>query len=158
MAFVVEDGTGLSTSNSYVTVTQSDTYFSERGNDDWAGSDDVKQGALMYASMLVDTMYRWNGTILEEDQAMAWPRTDFYDNEGRLVTGIPQKIKNAVCELALEHILNGLNDPSREGIKSESFGNSSTTYVSSSKSFSFVKKMLVGMGSSRSSIYETFRA
>ena len=44
MAFVVEDGTGLSNSNSFVAVAFADSYFADRNQTAWAGTDEAKKG------------------------------------------------------------------------------------------------------------------
>ena len=49
MAFVVEDGTGISNSNSYAPVAFADSYFADRNQAEWVGTDEVKKAALIRA-------------------------------------------------------------------------------------------------------------
>lgn len=109
MAFVVEDGTGLATANSYLSVADADSYHDDRGNAVWAAyptSD--KQAALVRATDYIDTRYGpiFKGTqeFAETPQALEFPRSNIYDRYGRLVEGIPTKLEKAVAELALKTI------------------------------------------------------
>lgn len=97
MSFVPEDGTGLETANSYVTLAEANAYHADRNNTAWTGTDSVKQGALVRATDYIDQVYagRWIGDPLNDVQALAWPRDE---------AGIPEKLKQAVCILALETI------------------------------------------------------
>ena len=133
----------------YADNTYANTYHSTRGNVLWASQNEQqKYGALLYASEYLDSHFVWFSTILDEAQHLNWPRNTYYDSQGREVSGIPDAIKRATCELALEHINSGLNDTYREGIKSESFGDASTTYTTSSRSFSKIKIALKEYGNS----------
>lgn len=108
--FTVEDGSVVASSNSYVTLDNADTYFANYGNPTaWSGATDAaKQTALRIATQFVELNYvgRWKGYKSKSDQALSWPRTYVYDNDDYLVdsTSIPQKIQDAVCVMALEHI------------------------------------------------------
>ena len=74
MALVVEDGTGLSTAESYISVADADTYHSDRGNALWTGTDAVKEEALRQATEYLDATYDWKGSISLTTQALNWPR------------------------------------------------------------------------------------
>lgn len=102
MAFTVEDGTGLSNSNSYLSEADADTFHSDRGNTAWAALASAdKQAALINASSYIDIHYRFNGTKLLATQAMEFPRSGLVDWSGNTVTGLPQRLKDAVADLAL---------------------------------------------------------
>lgn len=100
MAFVSEDGTGLSNANSYITVAYADAYFSDRGVAAWTGSNEQKQNYLIRASDYIDLRFgpRFIGCKKVATQALSWPR---------IVNGVdtfPEAIKKAVCEYALRAI------------------------------------------------------
>jgi len=163
MAFVVQTDDGLATgANSYVSVAEWTTYFTDRNNTvALAYTDAEVQGALIYATRWLDENVSWYSTILTTTQTTDWPRVSFYDSEGRIITGIPQLLKDATCELALQHLTEALNSTDGEGVVSESYGDASISYTSgySSKSYSFVKVMLRDLGATgASSINEIFRA
>jgi hypothetical protein len=146
--FVVEDGTGLSTATSYVSVADADSYVSTMGgNATWeAATNAQKQGALMYATRYLDDSFQWYSFIYSTSQALGWPRNSFTDKEGRTIPAatVHEPIKNATVEMALAHLSGGINETSSEGIQSEKIGDSSITYRAggSQKSYSFVKVSL----------------
>ncbi len=109
MAFVVEDGTGLPNATSYVSTTEFDAYWTDRGNTDAvAAASGDKQIALILATDWVDLKFRWRGTIKEADpgiaeQALEWPRegvTDIHTLREVDSDSVPVKIKNATIEAA----------------------------------------------------------
>lgn len=105
MAFVVEDGSGLSTATSWISVADADTYATEVGLTAWTGSNSVKQTALIKAQRYITQLYRgsWKGVRSNETQALDWPRYGVYDVDGFLIasTTIPQALKEAQVELAV---------------------------------------------------------
>lgn len=105
MAFVVEDGTGLETSTSYVDVAFADDYFTTRGVTSWGAKTQAeKEVALILATEYADL--RWGsklqGRPLISAQALEFPRRSCYDRYGRLQEGVPADWKKAVCEYALK--------------------------------------------------------
>ena len=76
MALIVEDGTGLSTAESLVSVARADTILSKRvGTSTWtAMSTPQKEAALAHASRVLTRM-DWNGSRVRDQQALAFPRT-----------------------------------------------------------------------------------
>jgi len=105
MAFIVEDGTGISNANSYTDVAFADAYFVERGVSEWTGTSTEKQQALVKATDYIETKYigQFGGVIEFPDtpQALSFPRVRLYDQNGLLVSGIPAKLQQATCEYAL---------------------------------------------------------
>jgi len=108
MAFVftVDDGTGLTGSNSYVSVSDTDDYHAGRGNTAWTDgsiTDASKEDALVRATDYVDKRFgpKYRGWRSSTTQALQWPRIDAEDDAGYLWTGIPTKLKQAVAEYAL---------------------------------------------------------
>lgn len=106
MAFLVEDGTGLASSNSYASVADADAYHEDRFNDAWvAASTAEKQVALIKATDYIDSRFSFVSTRETDTQALEWPRDD-YD-------GVPTKVKQATYEYALRSLSNELApDPS----------------------------------------------
>lgn len=105
MALVVEDGSGLSNSEAYVSVADADTYHTNHGNSAWTGTDGVKEIALRNAAQFLEGRYRgmFDGAKRTKEQAMSWPRSFSFTVEGWQVPHdeIPQALKDANAELAL---------------------------------------------------------
>jgi len=106
MSLIVEDGTGLSTAQSYASVAEADAYHLALGNTSWGTATTAnKETALTRASRALDGMYgaRWPGLRVQPSQALDWPRFDAEDREGYEVASdsVPQAVKNACCEAAL---------------------------------------------------------
>lgn len=111
MSLIVEDGTGLSTAESYASVAEADTYHSNIGNTSWASlTTTVKEQLLRKASNYMVQTYRmrWAGVRKNDTQALDWPRylvprTDteavnaYYDSDS-----VPGEVKVACAELALK--------------------------------------------------------
>lgn len=106
MAFVVEDGTGLTNSNSYVSVAEFQAYWLDRGIDMTQYTIDQKQVSLVLASEHVDIFFGplLLGYKLVTDQAMEFPRACLYDRSWVLQEGVPRKVKSAVSEYAKRHL------------------------------------------------------
>ncbi len=128
----VEDGTGLDSANSYVSLVECNTYHAERGNTAWTGDDTVKEAALIKATQYIDGRYRkrWKGIPLSSSQALCWPREDIFDDRYQEITGIPSHLKYAVCEAALRALTDDLNPDLERGgrIKREKVGPIETEY------------------------------
>lgn len=158
MPFVAEDGSGVSGANSLVSVSDADAYFTLRNNMTWdAKSTEEKQASLLEATAWVEGQYRgtWIGTIKSTNQGLSWPREKAYDPDRRLMEGVPQQIKDAVCELALAALDESLAPAVERGgrIISETIGPISTTYEAgapSGRTFPMVRMLLQGL--SRKSI------
>jgi len=107
MAITVENGSGLTDSDSYVSVADADAYIGTymRNSSDWSGSSTAaREGYLKEATQILDVLYarRWAGTRLKELQALAFPREGAYDHDGYTfdATIVPLKVKHATVELA----------------------------------------------------------
>lgn len=102
MALVVEDGTGLVNSESYISIAEADLYHSNRGNLGWTGTNTVKENSLRKATEYLDRTYSFKGALVKFNQSLKWPRYLVVDDEGRnLSNQIPKVIKDAIAELAL---------------------------------------------------------
>jgi hypothetical protein len=104
--FIVENGSIVAGANSLVDVAYANTYHLDRGNTGWDGSDAVKQAALIKATDYIQEQYSFRGELVQPDQTLNWPRygipTIPYDI-------IPDRLKQAVCILALEVMKTPLN-------------------------------------------------
>ena len=95
MTLVIENGEGLSNSESYVDESYVDAYFLKRGNSEW-DSITNKESKIILAMDYIENNYTYIGTKLVSTQNLSFPR---------LINGetvYPIAIKNALCELALK--------------------------------------------------------
>jgi hypothetical protein len=109
MALVVEDGTGLSTAESYVSVADAATYASNHGLTFAASPEAAAEQALRRATQWLDATYgsQFPGTRTNgRSQALQWPRTDATDVEGEEIASdeIPVEIINATIEAAIREL------------------------------------------------------
>jgi hypothetical protein len=108
MAFVVEDGTGLTNSNSYLSVADADALLEQDPNrESWKSwSAQQREICLRFATSYLDTKYRWYGNVYNPSapQALQWPRTINYDDKGVEIPAgtIPAQLKRAAVFIALE--------------------------------------------------------
>ncbi len=98
---IVEDGTGKTDANSYVSVEFANDYFSARGVSEWNIDTDKKEQLLIKATDFIDNVFQWYGKKEFENQALRFPRVELRDYEGVEVKGIPLCLKQAVCDAAL---------------------------------------------------------
>ncbi len=118
MAIIVETGAIVAGANSYVSEAYADSYFETRNNSDWAAlSTEAKEAALVYATSWIDSRYSWPGIIVDDSQALSWPRLGAYDVDLRSIssTSIPTALSHAVCEAALAHVSAVLNEVRERG-------------------------------------------
>lgn len=99
--------------NSYISVADATTYFSDRLNvAEWTAATDADKGkALVMAARSIDNL-SFTGRITESDQAMAWPRSGVADREGRCIDDddVPQQVLDAQCETALALIRGDISE------------------------------------------------
>jgi len=106
MALIVEDGSGKSDSESYISVTDADTRQAALGLTDWAGlSTAEKEQLLRQAADYMLQVYRsgWKGNRMLSTQALDFPRygivVDGFDIGNDVV---PAEVANACADLALQ--------------------------------------------------------
>lgn len=121
MALIVEDGTGKSDAESYISVADADTYHSNRGNTAWADlTTTVKEQLLRKATDYLVQAYRmrWKGVRVSATQALDFPRNfmEREDYEASSLNGyqmiggnyyypsdnVPAEVKTSCAELALK--------------------------------------------------------
>lgn len=123
---------GDAAANSFVSTAEADTYLDARLNADaWTGEgdDDQKARALIGATQIISLLL-YKGERSSGTQRLSWPRqwapnpdapTSEADPTVTVLTDsivvyfatdvIPQRIKDATCELALELLKAGTSDP-----------------------------------------------
>jgi hypothetical protein len=136
MALTVEDGTGLTDADSFVSVAECDAYHLARGNTTWTGSDSLKEAALRRASLFLSNAYPWQGWQFRPRlQALAWPRGGVVDQDGFDVRSdeVPVEIRHATCEVALRELVSpGAMNPdvtTAETVKSVTAGSVSVQFA-----------------------------
>ena len=154
--FVVEDGTGLSNSTSYVSVADFQQYWNNNGVDYTASPvTAVLQAWLNEATQFVDNSYTFCGDPIEEDQALQLPQSDLYYKKVNPTTGncypvdgIPKEIKIAVYEIAHARQANPTANTIDSNVSEKSIGpvrvkyNSSITSEAIKYTYSVANKQL----------------
>jgi hypothetical protein len=156
MAVTLVATPGATNANSYLTLAEANDYFDTRlFSDNWTDNLADGEKALMMATRTLDALaqpykyyvadgprpyYRtrpqWTGVPASATQALAWPRAGMYDAGGNLIASdvIPQALKNAVAELAMQLLAEDRtldNDVSAKGIRSISAGPVSLSFKDS---------------------------
>jgi hypothetical protein len=116
MALTIVATAGADDANSFVTLDEADAYMESRLNGStWTGATtDTRNRALAEATRELSPL-GWSGHRVSASQALGWPRQwardpdsptqDYYD------TGvIPQRVKDACCELAFQFLKAGTTD------------------------------------------------
>ena len=126
--FIVENGTGLTSATSYVSIAEYKQYYENRGIDYTATADATIQAKLNVATEYIDNNYTFIGRISNDDQSLSFPRVGLSKNGDAIDSDvIPQDVKDAVCYIA-DKVKNGNIEQVDTGVKSESFGPVSATY------------------------------
>ena len=138
MALVIENGQGLSNSESYVDVDYVDAYFLKRGINEWASLTNREQ-LIIRAMDYIENNYTYQGTKLISTQALQFPRLI----NGETVYSIA--IKNALCELALKSNEDDLLADTDKTTIREKVGALEVEYdpnQDNTKSYNYVNKLL----------------
>jgi len=148
MSLVTEDGTGRADSESLISVTAADTYFSNIGNTAWAAlSATQKEQNLRKATIYMGGAYRdrWAGTRTTVTQALDWPRymvpiRDTPTAFGSAVafypaTSVPTLVGYACAELAYRASVADLTPDLTRGIRSEQVGDIKVEYDTNSAQY-----------------------
>ena len=120
---IVEDGSGMNNSESYVDESYVDAYFLKRGITQWASLTNREQ-LIIRAMDYIENNYTYQGTKLVSTQALQFPR--LIDGE----TVYPIALKNAVCELALKSNEEDLLQDISKSVISEKVGELEVKYDS----------------------------
>ena len=141
MAVSIVATAGSASANSYITLAEADTYMEARLNASAWETDattDNQNRALVEATRELTTLF-YQGQRADDTQALAWPRQNAIDPD-RFSSGfyyetteIPQRVKDATAELALEFIKAGTTDvaalPATDGVIQKTVDVLSTTYA-----------------------------
>lgn len=108
MAIVVEDGTGLTNADAFISVAFFKEYHDARGNDysDYANA--ALEQAIVRATDFISESHHWAGYKVKErghrdgEQALAWPRSYVVDRNGYSVANdeVPTEVQKATAEVA----------------------------------------------------------
>lgn len=167
MAIVVEDGTGKSDAEAYISVADADTYFSKRGFALWATlTTDQKEESLRRGTDFMSQQYRerWAGIRKTTTQALDWPRYevprrdvgDYYET-----TVVPTEVKNACAELAYRASSETLAPDLGVPVTSKTVGPISITYATGArqtKVYRAVENMLAPLLKASGSMIRVVRA
>ena len=164
---VIEDGGGVVGANSYVSVQEASDYieaFIPEQFTSWDSKSELQQEAILInAAKYLDSMLRWQSTLIVGNQGLEWPRLPFIDLGGRTVEGVPSLIKESQMRLAAESITKALYSPEAK-LVIDTYGNSSQTYtkdgvIDGTGVIQDVKRILTnyGYGRSGTSIVEFHR-
>lgn len=100
---IVEDGSNIPDSNSYLSVEEADYWSFPDQTHPWHSlSEESKSSVLMMATTWLDVKFRYYGQCKYPDQSLQWPRTKTYNDKGMLIQPgtIPYVIKKAVTRVA----------------------------------------------------------
>ena len=107
MALIVEDGTGLTTAESYLSVVDADAHHVLFGTAaaSWSSlSTGQKEIALRKATRYIDASYSFRGERKRVEQALLWPRVGYGTDEVYEPSGswpVPL-LRQATAELAVK--------------------------------------------------------
>ena len=132
MTLIVEDGTGLSSAESYISVADATARRVAFGSAIWNDLSEAEmEQALRRATAYMGQAYRgrWKGARLTRDQALDWPRygvcVDGFDVPS---TEVPLDIANACADLAFRAAAGDLAPDLERAIIREKVGPLETEY------------------------------
>jgi hypothetical protein len=127
---------GSASANSYCSRSVADQYHLDRvpvGTTWLNAQDNDKDAALIWATRLLDSLYEWSGYVVNETQALLWPRSGLLYRSGYTVptTVIPIELQRATAEFARQLLVTDRtadNDLATQGIRSLTAGPISITF------------------------------
>jgi hypothetical protein len=126
MALIPEDGSGLATAESYISVADADTRLAALGLTNWATlTPTEKEQALRRSTQHMLQAYRgrWQGYRVHAAQALDWPRYDVcVDGYPVSVTTVPVEVAHACADLAFKAAAGDLNADLTRGVVREKVG------------------------------------
>ena len=172
LEFKVETGEALEDSTSYVSVEFADQYIQAFYPDhfpDWdEKSVSQKEFALIVSTTFLDNLIRWESQIVNQQQALSWPRRDFKDKQGRIVKhdSVPKIIKESTVRIAKEKLTGNADiDEQPVYLMSQDYGDSRESYVGPTREGgndeihkTRITLMRNGYGSANGSIVDVVRA
>lgn len=114
MPLTLVHSAGDPAANSYVSLTEANTYFDARlYSTAWTGAvdDDERRRALITATRNLEPL-PWDGYRSTLTQRLQWPRSGCTDADGYGIAfdAIPEAVRNACCEEAIDLLSKG-SDP-----------------------------------------------
>ena len=150
MSITIDASVGGASSNSHVTEVEAIAYMATRlNNSTWTSvtgstcTENEKKALIEATRELTDL--RWKGRRADDTQILAWPRQWVLNPDAPTVGGatyydsdvIPQRVKDATCELAFQYLKAGTTDVAaqiaNDGVQSKTVGPISTTYFAPSQ-------------------------
>lgn len=133
MSLTVEDGTGLSSADAYISLANWKTWADGRGRVYTATYTDAQiEAAIRLGFDYANTARRYKAITLTSTQSGEFPRSGLTDWNGREVSGVPQRVVWANAELAWSKLISGADlyqDAERGGrVAAESVGPISVSY------------------------------
>lgn len=99
VTLIVEDGSGISDSNSYCDLDFALEYCVNHGYTSWIDMTEEEQKVyLIKGTSFVDNFYEWKGYKRTSVQSLEFPRNGLIDNNKTEILGIPNNLKKAVIE------------------------------------------------------------
>lgn len=100
----LDSSVGGASSNAFLTLAECDAYIHSRPfHEAWDSITDEneRKASILWATRKLSE-YRWLGRIVSDSQALPFPRTGLYDNDGREYASdaYPEWLKIACAELA----------------------------------------------------------
>lgn len=118
MTLVVQDDNGNAAgANGYLSVADFKLYHDARANPYSSFNDTAIAAAIVRATDYLDTRFRFVGERRNSPdiQSTQWPRNGAYDQDRRMITGVPREVKEATAEYALRALSSPINpDPARD--------------------------------------------
>jgi len=99
LTVIPENGTGLANANAYFSLATVETEMEKVSAPEWdLLSAEKKNLLLVGATAQIDLRYRFYGKVFNTVQALQWPRTINYDNEGRVINAgtMPKQLLTAL--------------------------------------------------------------
>lgn len=109
MAIVVEDGSGKSDADAFISVSDLETYLDARGHDHSSYHSGEKEQAIVRATDYLTDAFRWAGYRRRgRDQSLEWPRIGLVDKDGYSIDEdeIPVEVEAAAAETAWYELQN----------------------------------------------------
>ena len=96
---------GASNANSYASLVEAEAYYNQHvAFDAWAAYTLLQLSrGLAHATVVLDRVVQWRGTIASTSQALLWPRLGVVDQKTQMEIAsniIPQWLKDATAETA----------------------------------------------------------
>ena len=133
---VVEDGTGLTNSNSYISEADFSTYADDRGIT-LTGDTAI----LLITAMDYIEQQPFQGSKYTEAQALVWPRINVVVDGYTIDSDeIPTLLKDALCEVAIG--VDGGNNPllnEDRSTKREKVGDIEVEYMDGARNYTYLK-------------------